>query len=142
MEYVIALLPMSFFIIFLVWMGACLYRDQNWKLSEALSEQIEEKKLLRDAQGNPMLKQGTGEPVYESIFKYSNSSSRLIAIIGLFAIVTWVMAIVMPATLRFARSGEAPDLGNFSTFILAQAGIFTPYIVNKITYIFTRPGKT
>jgi hypothetical protein len=138
--FLMAFTPVGFFICFLTWLFRSLRRDQRWRLSEALSEQIEDKSLLLD-NGKPVLKDGK-EPVYVVKTIYTNSSSRLIALIGLFVIITWVLALALPLIYRFARYGEIADLSNLSTFLLAQAGIFTPYIVSKFTYIFTRPRLT
>ena len=138
--FLMAFTPVGFFICFLTWLFRSLRRDQRWRLSEALSEQIEDKTLLLD-NGKPVLKDGK-EPVYVVKTIYTNSSSRLIALIGLFVIITWIMALALPLIYRFARYGEIADLSNLSTFLLAQAGIFTPYIVSKFAYIFTRPRLT
>ena len=129
---VMAWFPIMFFAIILIWLARSLRKDPGWKLGEALSEHLEEKILLRDANNQPIFKTGTQEPIYEVRYKFASSSSRVIAFIGLFAIITGIFAILIPATYWFARTQEVPELGPFSTFLIAQAGIFTPYIANKV----------
>ena len=119
-DVVTVAIPVILFLLFLLVLGARLKGDNQWNLGEALSES----EPLRYQNGNPVLI--NGRPSYPS------SSSRLIAFIGLFVIVTWAMGILIPATYRFAKTGEVPDLTEFSKFLLAVAGIFTPYIANRI----------
>lgn len=127
--------PVLFFLIFLIWLGNSLgKKDSGWKLSDALSEQIEQKGELLKKPTGEILTDKDNNPIYEIKSVTMNSSSRLIAFIGLFVTATAILAIIVPASYRFACTGEVPDLGNFSTFILAQAGIFSPYVVNKITH--------
>lgn len=128
-----ALIPVFFFLIFLIWLGIALHLDPNWKLSGALSEQIEQKVVLRDADGNPVFHPTTKDPIYEIRPIVVNSSSRLIAFVGLFILATEILGILIPACYRYACSGEIPDMSNFTTFILAQMPIFAPYAVNKFT---------
>jgi hypothetical protein len=128
-----ALVPVSLFLIFLIWLGVCLHRDPNWKLSGALSEQIEQKLILRDSVGNPVFHATSHDPIYEIRPVIVNSSSRLIAFVGLFVIATEILGVLIPAGYRYACTGEIPDLSNFSTFILAQTPVFAPYVVNKFT---------
>jgi hypothetical protein len=129
----LALVPVMFFLIFLIWLGVCLHRDQAWKLSGALSEQIEQKLLLRDAQGNPVFHATSHDALYEIRPVIVNSSSRLIAFIGLFVIAAEILGVLISAIYSYVCTGEIPDLSNFSTFILVQAPLFAPYVVNKFT---------
>lgn len=128
-----ALFPVLFFLLFLIWLGVCLHRDRKWDLSGALSEQIEQKFVLRDKDGNPVFHKTSNDLLYEIKPIIVNSSSRLIAFIGLFVIAAEILGVVVPASYRYACTGEVPDLSNFSTFILAQAPLFAPYVVNKFT---------
>ena len=112
--------PLALVFILLLILGIVLWIDKNWTLGDALSES----EPVRDKDGN--------------VLRYPNSASRLIAFIGLFAIIAWGMGILVPATYRFAQTGEVPDLSGFSKFLVAQAGIFTPYIANKIAGAFKK----
>jgi hypothetical protein len=119
MKLFMALSPAILFILFLL-IGIIALAKNHWSLGEALSESeplMENNAVLRDANNNLI---------------FPKSASRLIAFIGLFCIITWIIGLSMPAFYRFAITGEFPDLSGVSTFILAQAGIFTPYIANKI----------
>ena len=131
----LALIPAAFFLLVLIWLALCLKFDSAWKLSGALSEQIEQKFLLREPQpdGQVIYNYKTGEAIHEIKPIMVNSSSRLIAFIGLFVIAAEIMGVLIPAIYRYACTGEIPDLSNFSTFILAQTPIFAPYVVNKFT---------
>jgi len=127
--------PVAFFLLFLIWLGISLKKDSTWHLGEALSEQLVEKVAVLDDQGKPMYnvdQNGKKEPIYYEKVKYCSSSSRLIAFIGLFVLATGILATLVPAVYRFAITGEVPDMGNFSSYILAQTGIFAPYVANKI----------
>jgi len=122
LTWIVACIPPFIFIIFLILTGFALMRTgTNW-LKEALSES----EPLRDKDGNL---QG-GNAIYPP------SASRLIAFIGMFGIIVWQFGIIVPALYHFTLFGEIPDLGGISKFIVAQAGIFTPYIANKIAGAF------
>jgi hypothetical protein len=137
--------PVAFFLLFLLWLGISLKKDPSWHLGEALSEQLVEQVPVLDDQGKPIFNvdpNGKKEPIYYEQVKYANSSSRLIAFIGLFVLATGILATLVPAVYRFALTGEAPDMGNFSTYLLAQTGIFAPYVTNKIVEGVKGPGAS
>jgi hypothetical protein len=127
--------PVVFFLLFLLWLGISLKKDPTWHLGEALSEQLTEKIPVLDDQGKPIFnvdKDGKKEAIYYERSKFANSSSRLIAFIGLFVLATGILATLIPAVNRFALTGEVPDMANFTTYLLAQTGIFAPYVANKV----------
>src|SRR5262249_55569665 len=108
----------------------CLFRSlkkAGWNIKEAIGES--QPKLLTDLQGNPM-KDAQGNLLYENVVLAS--SSRLIAIIGLFVIAISDLLILIVATWVLVTTGKAPELGGMSAFVLAQAGIFTPYFANQL----------
>jgi hypothetical protein len=49
-----------------------------------------------------------------------------------FVILAWTMALLMPAAYWYAREGTVPELEKISAFILAQVGLFAPYIFNQL----------
>jgi len=118
---IMAMLPTVVFLIFLTVVKKAL-KDGKWNLSDALSETD----ALRDNAGALEKNPDTGNPIYPK------SASRLIAFIGLFVIVIWIMGLSIPTFYHFACTGEMPDLSGVSTFLAAQAGLFAPYIANKI----------
>jgi len=136
----ITIFPVAFFLLFLAWLAFALGRDPSWRLGEALSEHLTEKVAVWDEANKCPLLNDKKEPVYYERNIYANSSSRLIAFIGLFVLATGILAVLIPAVHRFALTGEAPDMGNFSSYILAQAGIFAPYITNKVMEGFRPPA--
>ena len=134
-SWLITAFPITFLLLFLLWLGISLKKDPNWHLGEALSEQLTEKVAVLDDQGKPIFnvdKDGKKEAIYYERSKFANSSSRLIAFIGLFVLATGILATLIPAVNRFALTGEVPDMANFTTYLLAQTGIFAPYVANKI----------
>jgi hypothetical protein len=126
------------FVIILAVLLPMTLRGKNEWLSLALSES----EPLRDKDGQLIIKDKDGKLVAataagaEGSPVYPRSASRLIAFIGLFSIIIWGMAVMVPALSVFARTGNFPDLGSATKFIVAQAGIFAPYIVNKVAGIF------
>ena len=136
----ITIFPVAFFLFFLAWLAFALGRDPNWSLGEALSEHHTEKVAVWDEANDRPLLDDKKEPVYYERNIYANSSSRLIAFIGLFVLATGILSVLIPAVYRFALTGDVPDMGNFSSYILAQAGIFAPYITNKVMDGFKSPA--
>ena len=96
---------------------------KKWTLHEALSEYIPIKKEVKDDQGNVLIKE---------VNELASSSSRLIAFMGFVSLIVWVVAVMLPFLYWFSRTGITPDLGNVSTFVLAQAGVFAPYLASKV----------
>lgn len=116
-----AVAPAIIFLAFILVLIITL-KKSNWSLADALSESETTKdpdgKLLKDKDGNPV---------------YARSSSRLLAFVGFFGIILWVVGLSIPTLYQLACTGKAPELNGVSTFILAQAGVFTPYIFNKVS---------
>ncbi len=135
------LLPEIIFLIFLVLLAIGLLmasRQGKWSLSDALSEYLEVDQVFKNEEGKIVYQQNSPEPVMVKIIKPTSSSSRLIAFIGLAAIITWIMTILIPAAHWFALTGSVPKLSDLSGFLIAQAGIFTPYIANRISTAIKR----
>jgi len=123
-EVLISIVPASLFLMFLLVIKATL-KGNRWYLGDALSESDQAKdtdgSVLKDRDGNPV---------------FIRSSSRLIAFIGFFGIIVWIVGLSIPTLYQFACTGKVPDLSNVSKFLLAQAGIFAPYVANKIAGAF------
>jgi hypothetical protein len=96
-------------------------KKSKWSLAEALSEND----ALRDNAGS-IINDKDGMPIFPK------SASRMLAFIGLMCIITWLIGLSVPTIFRYACTGEVHDLSGVSSFLLAQAGVFSPYIVNKI----------
>ncbi len=115
-----SLIPAIMFICFLIVVKKAL-KDADWSLGDALSESEVAKDptgaVLRDKDGNPV---------------FIRSSSRLMAFIGFFGIIVWIVGLSIPTLYQFACTGKVPELNGVSTFLLAQAGVFAPYIANKL----------
>jgi hypothetical protein len=122
-------------VVIVVWLFTRLKRA-NWNIAEAVSERRKEQDLLRDANGQPVLNQGN--PVYIDIYRNVSSSSRLIAVIGLCVIVIADFGILVTSIWLLLTTEKSPDLGSLNTFILALAGIFTPYVATQIREALSR----
>jgi hypothetical protein len=139
-----SVLPAVMFIVFLLCVVAAL-KKRGWSLSEALSESdpivdpkaggvllVNVKQPVMDDKGTPIKENGrilltdVQRPVY------ARSSSRLIAFIGSFTIIVWIIGLSIPTLYHFLCKGSVPELSGVSGFLLAQAGIFAPYLANKI----------
>jgi hypothetical protein len=118
--WVIALIPSGMFVLLLLFMKSSL-KDKNWNLGDALSES----ETLKDKNGD-ILMDSNGNPIF------AKSASRLIAFVGFFVIIFWLMGMSTPTLYHFACTGEVPKLNDVSTFLIAQAGVFAPYIANKL----------
>ena len=139
-----SIVPAILFIVFLMVVKSYL-KDNKWSLGDALSESDPAKDLAgsvsKDKDGNPVfevLKDKDGNPVFQVLKDkdgnpvFAKSSSRLIAFIGLFGIIVWIVGLSIPTLYQFACTGKVPELSGVSTFLLAQAGVFAPYIANKL----------
>lgn len=115
-----SMFPAILFLVFLLVVKKIL-QNNNWSLGDALSES----EPLKDQNG-AVVNDANGKPVF------ARSASRFMAFIGFFAIIVWIVGLSIPTLYRFACTGEVPDLSKVSTFLLAQAGIFAPYIANKL----------
>ena len=118
--WLIAFIPSGMFVLFMLITKSSL-KNSTWNLGDALSESEPVKNkdgdILKDAAGNPV---------------FAKSASRLIAFVGFFVIIFWLMGLSIPTLYHFACTGEVPKLNDVSTFLLAQAGTFAPYIANKL----------
>ena len=131
MFLVLVIMLFLLFVVLLVYLFRSLGK-KGWKINEAIGElQTIKGDLLKDANGQP-LKDAQGNLLYEEKTSSVASSSRLIAVIGLFVIVVSGLCILTVATWVLLTTGKTPDLAGLSTFIAAQAALFTPYFANQI----------
>jgi hypothetical protein len=106
----------------------------TWSLSDALSEEANISPL--DQSGKP-IPGPDGKP--QIVSELRASSSRLIALIGLVAIVLIYAGFGLSVMQRYVADGTLPDGDKFKsviTFLLAGVGMFAPYIVNKFASVF------
>lgn len=114
----------------------------TWSLSDALSEEANITPLDKD--GKP-IKDANGVPA-QTVSELRASSSRLIALIGLIAILMLYLGFGLVTLKIYASTGTLPsdaDLMPIIKFLLAGATLFAPYAVNKVSSIFdwTAPKK-
>jgi hypothetical protein len=99
-----------------------LLRSEGWSLGEALSE---------EAGGAKPETAGAKAPMVAS-------SSRLIALFGLLAILTVIIGLGYYLIWSlFVSPGKVPDLTGVSRFLYAMALIFAPYLANQIREAFS-----
>jgi hypothetical protein len=132
----VALLPTFMFIILLIIVKGALNKS-DWSIGNALSESEPLKDRngdlikvpMRDKDGN-IIKDKNDDIVTNIVL--ANSASRYIAFIGFFAIIFWLIGLSIPTLFNFACTGKVPDLNNVTSFLIAQAGVFAPYVANKL----------
>jgi hypothetical protein len=86
-----------------LFLGRILRQDKDWTFADAMS----------GADGKP-------------------SASRLIAFLGFLVIVAVILGISYSTIWVFLETGQLPVLSGATTFLLACAGLFTPYLANQI----------
>ena len=91
----------------IVWLATVLYRDKDWNIGDAIS----------GSDGKP-------------------SASRLIAVLGMIAIVAVMFGVTLSAIWVFLTTGQWPSLSGATTFLAACAGLFTPYLASQIGQAF------
>jgi hypothetical protein len=96
-----------------IYVGKMLGKDRDWNFADAMS----------GADGKP-------------------SSSRLIAFIGMLVIVTVILGIGYSSLWVFLTTGTFPALSGVTTFLVACAGLFTPYLANQIGTAIGSPQPT
>ncbi len=98
----------------------------KWNLGEALSEPLktDDNKIAFSDPNNT-------KPIYV------NSSSRLIALIGLAGIVVIDLGIAIAIYWGLIVYNTLPDLEKIGWYIFGQAAIFAPYLANQIRAAFT-----
>jgi len=96
----------------------------HWSLGDALSEEVDF-----------TLPSGSKET------RLIASTSRLIALFGLIALLAMYLAVGAIVLRQFAKDGTIPDLNGMYRFFLAGAGLFVPYAINQIRSAFDFLGK-
>lgn len=106
----------------------------TWSIADALSEEADI--TLTDVSGKP-IPNASGQ--LQTTSQLRASSSRLIALIGLIAIVFVYLGFGLAVLQRFISDNILPSKSDFqsiTTFLFAGATMFAPYIVNKFTSVF------
>jgi hypothetical protein len=115
----------------LVFINAALGRTKQWSLSNALSEETD--LPAKDSQGNTVLYNGA--PVLEPVLVAS--TSRLIALYGLFAILLLYLGCGAFVLYDLGTGQPLPaDLDQVEKFLMTGLTLFAPYLVNKFASVF------
>eukprot|EP01035_Chromulina_nebulosa_P068434 gene68434-93776_t len=105
-----------------------------WSIADALSEDVELATDVKDANNLP-LRNANGDIARSVVMKAS--SSRLIALLGLIAIMMLYIGIGLTLIYDFAASTAVPSgIKDITTFLLYGVVMFAPYLVNKFASIF------
>ena len=110
--------------------GAGLNRATTWSLANALSEDVD--LPLKDAAGNTVMNNGAAVLVPTMMA----SSSRLIALYGLFAILILYLGCGMFVLYDLGTGQALPDLQKVQNFLYSGLTLFAPYVVNKFAAVF------
>ncbi len=108
----------------------------SWSLADALSEEVEITAMTTDAAGHqaPML-DAAGKPVMVTVLRAS--SSRLIALMGMVAILLMFLGFGAFILYQFGAGGAMPaDTNKVINFLVAGMTLFAPYVVNKFSSLF------
>ncbi|MGE3935130.1 MAG: hypothetical protein AB7F67_17850 [Rhodospirillaceae bacterium] len=122
-------------LIALLMIRAAIY-GTAWSLSDALSEPHEVTCTTVGAAGHPEPRlDPAGRPVL--IVEMRASTSRLIALMGMIAILLMFLGFGAFALHRFATTGRMPeDMDDAINFLVAGMTLFAPYAVNKFSELF------
>lgn len=108
-----------------------------WSLADALSEETElGPAMIVDPSGNKVPSfDPSGKPVMTTELRAS--SSRLIALMGMMAILLMFLGFGSFALYSFAYTGTMPpDVDKVIMFMVGGMTLFAPYVVNKFSTIF------
>lgn len=122
-------------LIALLMIRAAIY-GTTWSLSDALSEPSEVTCTTVGTGGHPEPRlDSAGRPVL--IVEMRASTSRLIALMGMIAILLMFLGFGAFALHRFATTGRMPeDMDDAINFLVAGMTLFAPYAVNKFSELF------
>lgn len=110
--------------------------NSTWSLADALSEDVELTLMERKAPDQPETPvRENGRPVMVTVMRAS--SSRLIALMGMLAILLMFLGFGSFALYRFGATGVMPgDIEKVVQFLVAGMTLFAPYVVNKFASLF------
>jgi hypothetical protein len=109
-------------------------RNSSWSLADALSEEVEVTAL---DSAKAMVLTTDGTPVQKTVM--AASTSRLIAFVGMIAILFLYIGFGIFVLWGFAETGEVPaSTDAMSKYFVAGLTLFAPYIVNKFSSVFAK----
>jgi hypothetical protein len=110
--------------------------DLNWKLADALSEDVEISLVTTNAEGKEEVKlDASNKPTMVTVM--SASVSRLIAFMGMMVILFMFLGFGIFAMYSFAFTGEMPASTDMVIkFLAGGMTLFAPYLVNQFSKIF------
>lgn len=109
-------------------------KGSGWSLAQALSES--EPAPFLDPSGNPVRENGDSGPLLLTP-KLQPSTSRLIALMGLFGILLLYLGFGAVILYYFGTGQNLPaGIDEVQSFLLAGLTLFAPYVVNKFADVF------
>lgn len=137
--YFIPLLALFGAVVAILVIRSALLKSPQWSLSDALSEEtllpvyteatvngVTTRSLEKDADGKPLL-----APQMRA------SSSRVIALMGMVAILFLFIGFGALALFSLGNTGEVPpSLDKVVNFLVSGMTLFAPYVVNKFASLF------
>lgn len=117
---------------------------KSWSLADALSEEVPlpivKKGVAKDDAGKEITTEEfvydkDGKPVLAPVLKAS--SSRVIALMGMLAILFMFIGFGTFALYGFGKTGKMPEsVDDLVKFLAAGMTLFAPYVVNKFASLF------
>lgn len=138
--YFIPLLALFGAVVAICVIRAALKQSTGWSLADALSEQVDLPVYteVTDAAGNTTrsLQLGPdGKPLLAAQMRAS--SSRVIALMGMVAILFLFIGFGALALFALGSTGQVPDsLERVVNFLVSGMTLFAPYVVNKFASLF------
>lgn len=135
--YGIILLVLVGSLIAMLMIRSAIVTSGRWSIADALAEETEVTAMKPDANGRPTAVpqlDAAGKPL--TITDMRASISRLIALMGMMAILMIFLGFGAFALYGFAMTGTIPDMSGVINFLMAGLTLFAPYLVNKFSSIF------
>ena len=132
--YLVILVVLFGTLLSLVLIRSALHRSE-WSLADALSEETEVTATVvgADSQKKPLLE--GDKPV--TITEMRASTSRLIALMGMMAILLMFVGFGSFSLYSFALTGAMPaQIDKVIYFLMSGMTLFAPYVVNKFASMF------
>jgi hypothetical protein len=116
-------------------LGRLKNAGDKWSIADALSEEVEVGTTEKDPNTKLPIKNNEGNIAMTSEMKAS--SSRLIALLGLIAILALYVGAGLSVIYEFALNHTVPSgTKDIAQFFLYGLVMFAPYAVNKVTSMF------
>jgi hypothetical protein len=132
--YLVILVVLFGTLVSLILIRSALHRSE-WSLADALSEETEVTATVVSAAGQKKPLLDGDKPV--TITEMRASTSRLIALMGMMAILLMFLGFGSFSLYSFALTGTMPaQIDKVIYFLMSGMTLFAPYVVNKFASMF------